>query len=124
MGTQAGKDSKLGQERPGNHSPPSEGIRQQTHPPLLKQTHEEDRGKPVSIQMGGRTPSTSQGKEEIHSDLAHRNRTIQQRPILLSEEQFIEIMKEKGLDEWDINVALGGFKKGALSEYRPKDAQN
>jgi hypothetical protein len=52
--------------------------------------------------------------------LAQGNREIQQRTILLTEEEFLEIAKKKGLGEWDIEVALGGFRKGVTLDFGGK----
>jgi hypothetical protein len=30
----------------------------------------------------------------------------------LTEEEFVEAMKKRGFGEWDIEVALGGLRKG------------
>lgn len=31
----------------------------------------------------------------------------------VTEEEFVETMRKRGLDDWDIEVALGGLRKGA-----------
>ena len=36
--------------------------------------------------------------------------------IRLTEEEFVKVLEERGLDEWDLNVALGGFRKGTVLE--------
>lgn len=35
----------------------------------------------------------------------------------VTEEEFFEIMKKRGLDDWDIEVALGGLRKGASLDF-------
>lgn len=34
--------------------------------------------------------------------------------VRLTEEEFARLLKEKGLKEWDLEVALGGFRRGAV----------
>lgn len=35
----------------------------------------------------------------------------------VTEEEFVEEMKKRGLGDWDIEVALGGLKKGATLDF-------
>ena len=35
----------------------------------------------------------------------------------VTEEEFVEAMKERGLGDWDIEVALGGLRKGASLDF-------
>jgi hypothetical protein len=35
----------------------------------------------------------------------------------VTEEEFVETMKKRGLDDWDIEVALGGLRKGVLLDF-------
>lgn len=35
----------------------------------------------------------------------------------VTEEEFVEAMKEKGLGDWHIEVALGGLRKGASLDF-------
>lgn len=34
--------------------------------------------------------------------------------VRITEEEFARLLKEKGLKEWDLEVALGGFRRGAV----------
>lgn len=35
----------------------------------------------------------------------------------VTEEEFVEAMKERGLGDWDIEVALGGLRKGVTLDF-------
>lgn len=38
---------------------------------------------------------------------------VQQRTVLrLTEQEFLELARKKGLGDWDMEVALSGFRKG------------
>ena len=118
LGTQAEESSGPGSERPGNDLPPGEGVREQEHPDLLGQTHEKDRRKHDRLPDGGRTPAEGQGshgktKDQDLDHLAAGDGKVQQRTVLrLTEQEFLELARKKGLGDWDMEVALGALKKG------------
>ena len=40
--------------------------------------------------------------------------------VRLTEEEFVKVLESKGIREWDMQVALGGFKNGAVLDLDGK----
>lgn len=46
---------------------------------------------------------------------------VQQRAVLhVTEKEFLEIIRKKGFDDWDVDVALGALRKGVILDLGGK----
>lgn len=122
MGTQDEENSGFGPDRPGNDLPPGQGVRQPEPSGLFGEAHAKDRRKPGRLPRRGRAFETSkESPNPNHDQLARGDGEIQQRTVLqLTEDEFLKLAKNKGLDDWDIDVALGALKKGVTLDLGDK----